>query len=79
MGARELLLLEFYGLRANFADLGFNLERNCQCSRMEKLVNVLLYNSYLCEKTILEAFLNVAPKAVRFLVGLRKTSLAASS
>ena len=40
--------LEFYLFGANFTDLGFNLERSCQCPHMEKLVKLMFcYNIYI--------------------------------
>ena len=40
--------LEIYLFGANFTDLGFNLERSCQCPHMEKLVKLMFcYNIYI--------------------------------
>ena len=42
--------------------------------KVSKCVAIAIY----VKKLVLEAFLHIAPKTFRFLVGLRKTSLASS-
>ena len=72
---RKLQELECWLLRPNGSDLGFGKERSTHPhGKVSKCFVIAIY----VKKIAMEAFRQVAPRAFRFSVGVRKTSVASS-